>query len=89
MYAESMTMSMSTIRIRARSRQALKEIADATGRSMQDALDEAIEEQRRRLYLEGLNADYASLRRDTAAHRDRMKEVEAWDRANLDGLEDA
>ena len=54
-------MPAATIRIRPSSHRALKEMASATGQSLQDVLDEAIEDRRRRLYLEGLNSDYAAL----------------------------
>jgi hypothetical protein len=81
-------MSMTTIRLRLKSHRALKEIAKMTGLSMQDALEEAIEDRRRRLYLEGLNADYAALRKDAMALAEFNKEVSLWDRTNLDGLED-
>ena len=44
-------MPATTIRIRPASYRALKEMAAMTGRSVQDLLDEAIEERQRRLYL--------------------------------------
>jgi len=58
-----------TIRIRAKSLQALKEMAAMTGRPLQDVLDHVIEQQQRRLYLEGLKADYAALAPRAAARR--------------------
>ena len=78
-------MSSTTIRIRSTSRQKLQEIADAAGQSLQDALDEAIEERRRTLYLEGVNADYAAL--SSKARADFDKEIAAWDATDRDGLE--
>jgi hypothetical protein len=78
-------MSSTTIRIRVTSHRNLKEIAASSGQSLQDALDQAIEERHRALYLEGVNADYAALSRK--AHSDFKKETDAWDVANLDGLE--
>jgi hypothetical protein len=80
-------MASTTIRIRPSSHQALKEIAELTGQSLQDSLDQAIEERRRKLYLEGTNADYAALKRDPKAMAELKKEWEAWDSTNLDGLE--
>lgn len=80
-------MSASTIRIRPASHQALKDIAAITGRSLQDELDEAIEERRRALYLEGLKADYAALQQDPKAMADFQKEVAIWDASSNDGLE--
>jgi hypothetical protein len=77
----------STIRIRPGAHKALKEIAAATGESLQDALDQAIEDRRRRLYLEGVNADYAALNPDPKALEEFKKEMAGWDITNLDGLE--
>lgn len=82
-------MGTATIRLRPHSHEALKEIAQITGQSLQDALDRAIEDLRRKVYLEGLNADYAALRRDPAAWADFQKETADWDATNNDGLEDA
>jgi hypothetical protein len=80
-------MATTMIRIRPASRQALKEMAALTGQSMQDVLDQAIEERRRKLYLDGLNADYAALKRNPKAWADFNKEMAAWDAANHDGMD--
>jgi predicted transcriptional regulator len=81
-------MPATTIRIRPTTHQALKEIAAATGQSLQDVLEDVIEDRRRKLYLEGVNADYAALNRDPKAATEFKKELEAWDSTNLDGLDD-
>ena len=78
-----------TIRLQPQTHKALKETATLTGESMQEALDNAVQERRRRLYLEGLSADYAALRNDAKASADLDKENDLWDRSNNDGLEDA
>jgi len=57
--------------------------------SLQSALDRAIEDLRRKTYLEGLNADYAALRKDPKAWQEFQKELEDFDSTNNDGLEDA
>jgi hypothetical protein len=80
-------MSASTIRIRAASHQALKEMAAITGRPLQEELDQAIEQRRRTLYLEGVKADYEALKRDPKAMAEFEKEVALWDSTNNDGLE--
>jgi len=77
-----------TIRLQPKTHKALKETADITGESMQEALDKAVEERRRRLYLEGLSSDYANLRKDPKAAADLDKETALWDSASNDGLED-
>ena len=78
-----------TIRLQPKTHQALKETAESTGESMQEALDKAVEERRRRLYLEGLSADYAKLRENPKAAADLDKENALWDRTSNDALEDA
>jgi len=78
-----------TVRIKPQSHNALKQIARITGESMQEALDRAIEERRRRVYLEGLKADYEALRADPKAAADFDRENELWDRSAHDGLEEA
>lgn len=80
-------MSSLTIRIRPQSHRALKEIAELTGQSVQDALEQAIDEQRRRVYLEGLSEDYAALRRDPKASAEFDKENALWSQTDSDGLE--
>jgi len=80
-------MGAATIRIRPSSHKALKEMATLTGRSLQDELDQAIEERRRKFYLEGVIADYAALGGNPKAAADLKKESSVWDVANLDGLE--
>lgn len=78
-----------TIRIRPDLQAALREMAASTGETIQEALDRAIEERRRRIYLEGLSADYAALRQDPAESADFDREIEGWDCTLNDGLEEA
>ena len=73
-------MTSTTIRIRSKSHRALKELAAMTGQTLQDVLEEAIEDRQRRLYLEGLNADYAALKNNPKAYAAFKKEMAAWDR---------
>ena len=80
-------MSATTIRIKPASHKALKELAAMTGQSLQDALEQAIEDRRRKLYLEGLKADYAALRKNPKLWAEFNKELADWDTTNNDGLE--
>jgi hypothetical protein len=82
-------MTTTTVRLRAASHKALKEISEITGQSLQDALDRAIEDLRRKVYLEGLSADYAALRADPKAWQAHQQESSVWDATNADGLEDS
>jgi hypothetical protein len=78
----------STIRLRPRAHQALKEITQLTGQSMQDALETALEDLRQKVYLEGLCQDYKALRADPKASKEFDLENAFWERTNSDGLED-
>ena len=80
-------MPTTMIRVRSETHKALRQLADLTGQTMQQALARAVQEERRRLYLEGLNADYAALKKDAKATAELKKEAEIWDATNADGLE--
>jgi hypothetical protein len=60
-----------------------------TGRSVEEELDRAIEERRRQVYLDGLNADYAALNADVRTLADFKKDGALWDATNLDELPEA
>jgi hypothetical protein len=54
---------------------------------MQSVLAKAIEEYRRRTFLESANAAYAALRRDRKGWRHEQGERVAWDATLRDGQE--
>jgi hypothetical protein len=54
---------------------------------MQAILDRAVEAYRRQSFLEGLNADFASLRQQEAAWNEETAEREIWEKTLTDGLE--
>jgi hypothetical protein len=74
------------VRIKPQSHKALKQISQVTGRPMQEELERAIEERRRRVYLDGLASDFAALKKDPKAWQDMKKEDELWDKTSNDGL---
>lgn len=78
---------MSTIRISEESRNILRELSTLEGETMQKVLDRAVESYRRKVFLDGLNADFQALRDDPAAWREEEEERALFDRALLDGLE--
>ena len=80
-------MSSQTVRIDEKSREILKKLAELSGESMQAVLKRAIEEHRRRVFLEGINAGYLALKKDPKALAAMEKELSDWDAALLDGLE--
>jgi len=82
-------MSSATVRISPRSHQTLRSLSKLTGDSLQAVLDRAIEEERRRLFFDKLDAGYAAINNDPAAKREFDRERDEWDVTLKDGLEDA
>ena len=76
------------MRVSARSRDTLRELAAQTGESMQSMIDEAVELYRRRRFLEAVNAAYAPLRHDAETWRVIEQERSEWDTALGDGLDE-
>lgn len=75
------------IRISAKSKAVLLELAQRHGKPMQAVLDEAIERYQRDTFLDEANAAYARLRKDAPLWKSELAERELWDRALMDGLE--
>ncbi len=76
-----------TIRVSRRMRDTLREMTEASGRSMQEVLDDALELYQRRQLLEATNAAYAAWRTDQDAWSELEAERAAWDATLADGLE--
>jgi hypothetical protein len=80
-------MASATVRISQKSHQTLRELAANSGESMQAILDRAVEEHRRRLFMDEVNAAYAALRQDPEAWAEVLKERAEWDATLMDGLD--
>ena len=80
-------MSGPTVRISARTRQTLRELSEQTGKTMQAILDQAVEDYRRKAFLEAVNAAYAALRADPEAWAEVEKERRSMAGSLLDGLD--
>ena len=74
-----------TIRITSKSQRVLEQIAGVTGNSIQEELDRAIEERRRKVYLQGLAKDYAALKKNKKAWQELQAEHALWDTTTSDG----
>lgn len=74
------------MRVSARSRETLRELAAQTGQSMQSMIDEAVELYRRQRFLEAVNAAYTPLRQHAETWRAIEQERSEWDMALGDGL---
>jgi len=61
-------------------------MAEETSSSLQEMLDQAIENQRRRLLLERANRAYAKLRQDKKAWRTWRSELRELDATLTDGI---
>jgi predicted transcriptional regulator len=87
-YREVYAMSHTTIRINERTREVLRDLARIRHESMQAVLEMAVEEYRRKRFLEDLNAAYAEQRKDCAAWKELESERAVWDSTLGDGLEE-
>ncbi|MDD4170145.1 MAG: toxin-antitoxin system protein [Desulfotomaculaceae bacterium] len=79
-------MPSTTVRISHSTWKTLREIADRVGEPMQAVLDKAIEEYRRKCFLEEANRAYLALRNNPDAWKDEIEERVAWDVTLNDGL---
>ena len=75
-----------TIRVSRRTRDMLQTLAEQSGCSVQEVLEEAVELYWGRRLLETTNAAYAALRDDPVAWRELQKERAEWDVILNDGL---
>jgi hypothetical protein len=75
-----------TVRISSASHQSLRQMAKETNSSLQEMLDQAIENQRRRLLLERTNLAYAKLRQNKKAWQAWQAELRQLDATLSDGI---
>jgi mRNA-degrading endonuclease RelE of RelBE toxin-antitoxin system len=75
-----------TIRISPAAHQSLTKMARETNSTLQEILDQAIENQRRRLLLERANRGYAKLRQDKKAWEAWRAELRQLDATLSDGI---
>jgi len=79
---------MSNIRVSESTHAALRSLASEGGETMQAVIDKAIEEYRRRLFWERVEAAAGDLRKDSAAWEEELSERRDWDATLADDLED-
>jgi predicted transcriptional regulator len=80
-------MASLTVRISQASHRKLRELAAQTGETMQAVLDKAIEDYRRKRFMDEANAGYAALRQDPEAWAAYQKELALWEVTLMDGLD--
>lgn len=83
---EIVWMSQTTVRITRATRAKLREIARREQASMRWVLERAVEEYRRKRFMEAVNAGYAQLRADPAVWKAHEAEAALWERTLGDGL---
>jgi predicted transcriptional regulator len=80
-------MASVTLRISTAAHRILRDLARASGEPMSAVLDRAIEEYRRKRFLEKANEAFASLKLDPKAWARELEERRAWDATLRDDLE--
>jgi predicted transcriptional regulator len=80
-------MRSATVRISAKARQMLRELAAQSGESMQEILDKAIDHYQREQFWKEANASFAALRQDAEAWQHELAERALWDNTLMDGIE--
>lgn len=73
------------VRVSDTTHQLLRNLSKEFGESMQTIIDEALEQYRRRKFLEGLNEDFRALKEDAEAWQEELEERKMWDKTLLDG----
>ncbi|MEW6201359.1 MAG: toxin-antitoxin system protein, partial [bacterium] len=76
----------STVRISKKAKETLQELSSKSGATMLYVLDRAIENYRRRAFLEEVNRAYGRLRADEKASKEFDSEIAAWDTTLMDVL---
>jgi len=80
--------SQTTVRIDAATHRTLQALRRQTGETTPEILRRALEEYRRKHFLDGLAEDFAALRKDTKGWIDEGAERALWDATAQDGLEE-
>ena len=79
---------MPTTRISQEARKILRELSEEENCTMQEIIDKALEEYRRKQFLEKSNQAYAKLRQNQEEWQEEKREREAWDNTQADGLDE-
>ena len=80
-------MAAATVRVSEATHITLRELASQTGMSMQEILDRAVDDYRRRRFFEDLNRAFITLRNDPQAWTEELAERSAWEGTLADGLD--
>ena len=75
------------VRVSNTTHELLRSLSKEFGQSMQTIIEEALQQYRRRRFLEGLNEDFKALKEDEQAWQEELEERAMWDKTLLDGEE--
>lgn len=77
---------MPSTRISTSTREALRQLAEESGESMQEMLEQAVDMYRRQRFLESSNWAFEALRANADAWQTEQAERQAWDITLSDGF---
>src|SRR5438067_487242 len=80
-------MATPTISISEASHRVLRELAEQTDQTMGEVLERALDDYRRKVFFQGLAADFAALKADPEAWADELEERRLWEATLTDGLD--
>lgn len=78
-------MASETVRIKPETHAKLRSLADESGQSMPEVLEQAVESFRREVFLDAADAAYAALKRDAKAWQAELEERAIWEVTFADG----
>lgn len=78
---------MTSVRLSETSRQILRDLARSQGESMQAILEQALEDYRRKRFLEKANAAFMKLRENPDAWEEERQERKDWESTLEDDME--
>lgn len=81
-------MPSTTVRISDEVRESLRELAAKSGETMQEVLERAVAEYRKKRFFDEVNAAYQAMRDDPEAWSEELAEREVYEAALADGLDD-
>lgn len=82
-------MASLNVRVNPQTHRTVRELAHRDGKPMQDILERAVEEYRRKRFLEEANARFAALKSQPAEWCEELAERALWDNTLDDNREEA
>lgn len=80
-------MATLTVQIAENTQRSLEALSEQTGKSVPEILDNAVEEYRRKLFFEGVDRDFATLKANPEAWAEELEERRLFENTLMDGLD--